>query len=170
MRLHEPVSFLRNVVHRRMHVFFKNGPPRFFITCGTFKFRVFGNRKWAPGTSRVRGSILRLESVLSLCLWCCLCLWRVPWSVINDVFCAVSLSGTASSPTAAGKAWSQSFCCTCLGRHPFDGEEFLSRTHHGARKMFVNVRVLRQWCMDWCHESVFCVDVNVEKPVVLSNI
>ena len=85
--------------------------------------------------------------MLSLCLWCCLCLWRVPWSVINDVFCAVSLSGTASSPTAAGKAWSQSFCCTCLGRHPFDGEEFLSRTHHGARKMFVNVRVLRQWCM-----------------------
>ena len=34
---------------------------------------------------------------------------------VSDVFCAVSLSGTAtaSSSTAAGPAWSRSSCCPC---------------------------------------------------------
>ena len=49
------------------------------------------------------------------------------------------------------------------GCHLFHNDMFL---FHFAHKMFVNTWVLRNirlWCMDWCHESVMCVDVQCGK-------
>ena len=41
------------------------------------------------------------------------------------------------------------------------------------RKMLVNTWELRQvrlWCMDWCHESVMCVDVQCGKTLLFCQI
>ena len=53
-----------------------------------------------------------------------------------------------------------------LSCHLLDGEKFLCRAHRCARTMIVNTSFLRQmwlWCIDWCHESVLCVDVKCAK-------
>ena len=86
--------------------------------------RVFGKQKMGPGAHVREGSFW--EGRRCLCLWCCLRLWRVSWSA-NDVFCAVSLSGTttASLSTAASPAWSR------------DGTEFLcGQDHPGSENTY----------------------------------
>ena len=53
-----------------------------------------------------------------------------------------------------------------LSCHLLDGEKFLCRAHLCARTMLVNTWYLTQmwlWCIDWCHESVLCVDVKGAK-------
>ena len=53
-----------------------------------------------------------------------------------------------------------------LSCHLLDGEKFLCRAHRCARTVLVNTWYLTQmwlWCIDWCHESVLCVDVKCAK-------
>ena len=113
-----------------MHLFFqKMGPPHshnvFSTVCDTFKkkknpgahFWVIWEVKMGPGHVRGSRKAILGRQVCCLCLWYCLsaetamaCQVRV-----NDVFSAVSLSGTttASSSTSASPAWSRSSGCPC---------------------------------------------------------
>ena len=72
---------------------------------------------------------------------------------------------TASLLRATGPTWSRSSCCPCQRRPSFQWRTVLVRKrplrtqntckHLGLTKM-------KLICMDWCHESVFCVCVDAK--------
>ena len=100
--------------------------------------------------------------VCCLCLWCCLsvetaveCHMRV-----NEVFCAVSLSGTttASSRLSQAQRGRDLLVAHASGYPLFNGVQFLCGADHFARRMLESTWVQRNMML-WCTELVSCASV-----------
>ena len=66
---------------------------------------------------------------------------------VNHMVCIVSLTGVMQSATSVlleKNSLGDLLVAHALARHTFDGEEFLCRSHHNARNMFVNTWDLKQ--------------------------
>ena len=105
---------LRKVLLAKMHHFFNNGPPS-CLHCVFYHFKhvekrvpgpmfgFLGSENGALGTFEDMGRPILEWKACCRCLWCCLCLWRGALECrmrVNDVFCAVSFSGTMRSATS----------------------------------------------------------------------
>ena len=81
-------------------------------------------------------------------------------------FCAVSLSGTMRSAISVLLAGAASMILLVLIHWTAIGSMAKGSSAERtilARKLLVNTCVLTQmmlWCMEWCHKSVMCVDVD----------
>ena len=115
-------------------------------------FRFWGTENGSLALLRIRRPMWG-RTVCCQRLWCCLCLWRVPWSVkcvfmicfalcLRVVRCGPPTAATTvSSLTSAGP---QSSCCPCFGLPNFRWRRVL---------LLVNTCVFRQMML-WCMELV----------------